>query len=206
MNDTGTWGRLMKRSDMPSEKTILRPRLVFKVKDTELPQTFDLYTRTTSDGSKQQIGVDFDIAYAPIALTDDIKTCLAIAAALKLKLYVIDASNSFQVPITFDKKKRSYLSLPFKYKDWYVQNCPNDPMLQIPSNQLVIPCLRGIQVTKNAGNDWYKLISGLLEKLGLYKVLLIMQFFIGIIKEIISFILMTHATCTQLYVLQHMIY
>ena len=86
-----------------------------------------------------------------------------------MKLYVIDASNEFQVPIIFDEKKRSYLRLPYKYKDWYVQNCPKYPLLKIPSNQLSIPCLRGIQGTKNSGNDWYKLISGILENLGLYK-------------------------------------
>ena len=28
---------------------------------------YDLYTRTTADGSKQVEGVDFDISYAPIA-------------------------------------------------------------------------------------------------------------------------------------------
>ena len=88
---------------------------------------------------------------------------------MKLKIYVIDSSNAFQIPITFDEKKRTYLSLPYKYKDWYVQNCPKYPMLKLPPNQLEIPCLRGIQGTKNAGNDWYKLISGLLENLCLYK-------------------------------------
>ena len=102
MNESGTWGSLIKRTDIPKDKKILRPRLVFKVKDTELEQTFDLYTRTASDGYKQQQGIYFDISYSPTSLTDNIKTCLSIAASLRLKIYVIDSSNTFQIPIIFE--------------------------------------------------------------------------------------------------------
>ena len=49
MNESGSWEALIKKTDIPKDKKILRPRLVFKVKDTEFPQTYDLYTRTTED-------------------------------------------------------------------------------------------------------------------------------------------------------------
>ena len=73
----------------------------------------------------------FEVSYYPISLTYDIKTFLEISDSLQLKLYVIDSSNSFHITIIFDEKKRSYLRLPYKYKEWYKQNWHNYPMLKL---------------------------------------------------------------------------
>ena len=62
-----------------------------------------------------------------------------------------------------------YLSLPYKYHEWFHNKWPLDPITKNTSISLAIPCLRGMQGTKSAGHDWYKLISGTLQGLGMIR-------------------------------------
>jgi hypothetical protein len=92
----GTWSAPILKSTVPPGKTILRNRVTFKVKDTDQPNTYELYSRTCVDGSPKKENVDYNNSYSPVGSTDSIRLLLAIAASRKLKLNVLDISNAFQ--------------------------------------------------------------------------------------------------------------
>eukprot|EP00957_Ditylum_brightwellii_P149300 11370924-Ditylum_brightwellii.AAC.1 len=53
MNTSGTFSAPILRSDLPSNVKILKAQPAFKVKLQEETNHYELYTRTTSNGSKQ---------------------------------------------------------------------------------------------------------------------------------------------------------
>jgi hypothetical protein len=65
MLNTGTFSAPMLCTQFPSGKSILRPRVACKVKDTPTPNQYDLYARTCADGSTQQEYIDFTDSYSP---------------------------------------------------------------------------------------------------------------------------------------------
>jgi hypothetical protein len=77
----------------------------------------------------------------------------------------MDISNAFQNSIIFDASERVYLSLPPLYLAWFVQQWPDYALPSMNSKELVIQCLKTIQGTRDAGQRWYKLISGCLIEL-----------------------------------------
>jgi len=54
MMTTGTFSAPLLRSSVPSGKSILRPRIACRVKDTSVTNQFDLYARCCADGSTQK--------------------------------------------------------------------------------------------------------------------------------------------------------
>ena len=50
----------MLRSDVPTGKTVLSPKVAFKVKLTDEANKYELQARTCANGSRQIEGTDFD--------------------------------------------------------------------------------------------------------------------------------------------------
>ena len=92
----GTWSAPILKSTVPSGKTILRNTVTFKVKDTDQPNTYELYSRTCVDGSPMKENIDCNNSYSPVGSIDSIRLLLAISASRKRKLNILDISNAFQ--------------------------------------------------------------------------------------------------------------
>jgi len=162
---SGTFSAPLLRSSVPAHKTILRPRVVLKVKDTSVPNQYDLYARTCADGSTQRENIDFTDSYSPVASIDSLRLLLNLAASEGLLISIIDISNAFQNSIIFDATERVFLSLPPLYLDWFRQQWPDFNLPSLNVKDLVIQCLKCIQGTRDAGQRWYKLLSGCLLSL-----------------------------------------
>jgi hypothetical protein len=106
-------------SSVPSNKTILRPRIACRVKDTSIPHQYDLYARTCADGSTQKENIDFTDSYSPVASVNSLRHLLNLAASEGLLISIMDISNAFQNSIIFDATERVYISLPPLYLDWF---------------------------------------------------------------------------------------
>jgi len=159
---SGTFSAPILRSSVPSHKTVLRPRVVCKVKDTSLPHQYDLCARTCADGSTQRENVDFTDSYSPVASIDSLRLLQNLAASENLLISILDISNAFQNSIVFDATERVYLSLPPLYLEWFRQQWPDYNLPSLNIKELVMQCLKCIQGTKDAGQCWYKLLMGCL--------------------------------------------
>ena len=162
MLTSGTFSAPILRSSVPSNKTILRPRIACKVKDTSIPNQYDLYARPCADGSTQREHIDFTDSYSPVASIDSLRLLLNLAASEGLLISIMDISNAFQNSIIFDATERVYLSLPPLYLDWFRQQWPDYDLPSLNMKDLVIQCLKCIQGTRDAGQRWYKLLAGCL--------------------------------------------
>jgi len=69
---SGTFSAPIVRSSVPAHKTVLRPHVACKVKDTSIPNQCDLYARTCADGSTQREHIDFTDSYSPVASIDSL--------------------------------------------------------------------------------------------------------------------------------------
>lgn len=118
----GTWVTPILRTTDSTGKTILRNRVIFKVKDTDQPNTYELNSRTCVDGSPMKENIDYSNSYSPVGSIDSIRLLLAFAASRKLKLNVLDISNAFQTSVVFDPDDRTYITLPPSYLEWFRHN------------------------------------------------------------------------------------
>ncbi len=166
---SGTFSAPILRSSVPQNKSILRPWVACKVKDTSIPHQYDLYARTCVDGSTQKENIDYTDSYSPVGSIDSVRILLSIAAYSGLLISIMDISNAFQNSIIFDATERVYISLPPLYLDWFRQQWPDYTLPSLNVKDLVIQCLKSIQGTKDAGQRWYKLLSGFLLALGLIR-------------------------------------
>ncbi len=102
----------------------------------------------------------FTDSYSPVAGNYSIRTLLNISAAKGLTVRVLDISNALQNAIIFDPSEWTYLSLPPFYLEWFQQQWPAYVLPSSNTKDLVIPCLKSIQGTRDAGRRWYTLPSG----------------------------------------------
>jgi len=166
---SGTFSAPLLRTSVPPNKTILRPRIACKVKDTPTPNQYDLYARTCADGSTQKEHIDFIDTYSPVGSIDSIRILLNLAASAGLLISIMDISNAFQNSIIFDAAERVYISLPPLYLDWFRQHWPDYDLPSLNIKELVIQCLKTIQGTRDAGQRWYKLLCGCLLSLNMIR-------------------------------------
>ena len=118
---SGTFSAPLLWSSVPSDNTILRPRVACKVIDTSIQNQYDLYARTCADGSTQRENNDFTDSYTPVALIDSLRLLLNLAASEGLLICIMDISNAFQNSIIFDATERVYHSLSPLYLDRFHQ-------------------------------------------------------------------------------------
>jgi hypothetical protein len=84
MHTAGTWSTPILRSMIPSNKNVLCSRIAFKVKDTEIQNTYKLHSCTCADGSIMKEHIDYSLSYSPVSSIDSIRLLLAISAAKNL--------------------------------------------------------------------------------------------------------------------------
>jgi len=94
---SGTFSAPILRSSIPAHKMVLRPRVTCKVKDTLVPNQYDLYARTCADGSTQRENIDFTDSYSLVASIDSICLLLNLAASKGLLISIMDISNASKI-------------------------------------------------------------------------------------------------------------
>ena len=111
------------RSSLPRDTKIIRLRISFRVKTTDIKKHYKLYPRTCVYGSYMLEGVDFTVSYTPVAVTISIHNLIVIASAESLTIFVLDISKSFKSNILPSPKERVYLSLPHIYLKLFQRKC-----------------------------------------------------------------------------------
>ena len=166
MHRTGTLSLPFLTSILPPNTTILRPRLSCEVKITDSDNYFEMKIRLCADCSRMVQGIDFDLSYAPVIDGESLLLMIAVATAKGMKFYFLDISNAFQSNVIHDPTKRHYLHIPTMYMQWFKLRFPNHPLNKsdMKDARLIMQTICGIQGTKDAGHEWYKLLSLIFTK------------------------------------------
>ena len=166
MHGTGTLSLPFPESQLPSGTTVLRPRLSCEVRITDTDNYYELKIRLCADGSRMVVGIDYDLSYAPVIDGDSLLLMISVATSKGMIFYFLDISNAFQSNIIHDPRRRHYLHLPSLYMKWFRLRFPRHPLSKMtnPDSRLIMQTIRGIQGTKDAGHEWYKLLALILTK------------------------------------------
>ena len=130
MSKSTTFGAPFLRYLLPPSTKILRPRIYFRVKTTDIENKYDLYLQTCSDESSMPEVVDFTVLYTPVASILSLHIIISIASEEVLIIFVLDISNSFQNTIIPNHAEKVYLSLPHIYLDGSKTNEQRNHYLQ----------------------------------------------------------------------------
>ena len=117
MKTSTTFSAPFLRSLLPPDTKILKPRIYFRVKTTDIDNQYDLYSRTYVDASSMLEGVDLTISYTPVSGICSLRIITAIDSAEGLILFVLEISNAFHNTILTNPTERVYLRLPYLYLD-----------------------------------------------------------------------------------------
>jgi hypothetical protein len=132
----------------PSGKKVIGSRWIYKLKHGGLHKA-----RFVAKGYLQRPGFDFDETFAPVARFATIRTLLAIAARLGLRVHHMDVKTAF---LYGDLDEEIYVEQP----EGYI----------IPGQEdLVLLLSKSLYGLKQAPNVWFRTITGEFVKLGYHK-------------------------------------
>jgi hypothetical protein len=149
---------------LPEGKKVHRTVISTKVKKKG-ENLFQLVARMCADGSKQEQGINFEFSYSPIAGAATLKFALAIAAARRWIVSIIDIVNCFQSTL-IPEEERLVIACPPRYIKWFKRRYPNVKLQHSPSGKYILQLLNGLQGDKSIGRKWYLLLKDLLEQFG----------------------------------------
>ena len=81
---------------LPADTNILRFVLTFKIKDTDITNTYNLTSRLCANGSTQVQGEDYQTSYSPVSDGNYIRIIIAIAFYCRYIVRIIDIYNACQ--------------------------------------------------------------------------------------------------------------
>ena len=157
------------RSSLPPDTKILRPRILLRVKTTEIKNQYGIYYITCTGGSSILEGDDFTVSYAPVSGIRSVRNIIAIASAEGVIIFVLDIYNAFQNTILPNPSKIVYLSLPHLYMEWFQIKWTKHPLASINKNDLCIHAIQSTQGTKPARNICYDLLKSISVKLNIIR-------------------------------------
>ena len=108
LHKIGTWDLV----DLPSEKTSIGCKWVYKIK-TRSDGTVDRYkARPIARGFTQEYGIDYEETFAPMARLSSIMTLIVVSATRKWPLFQMDVKNAF---LNGELLEEVYMKLPLGY-------------------------------------------------------------------------------------------
>lgn len=145
--------------DLPAGHTPLRTLLVPEWKETECPSIWEPRIRECIIGTPQKRYIDFDSSYSPVADGTTIKCQVAVTASTNSYIFVVDIKNAFQN--TFAKlSDRKYVTTPPTYLEWL----KHEDGLNLDRSQSYLRImLNSNQGQRDAGNQWWHLLKGILR-------------------------------------------
>jgi hypothetical protein len=154
MLNSGTWSAPILCSLVPPSKTILTPGASFKLKTTDINNTYELYCCTCSNGANMKKNNDFTNSFSPVGSIGFICLPLSLVAPpttgssmflihqipskLPLSLILMIEHTSLSPHFTLNGSKLNGLTTSSHQKT---------------SKDLVFQCICAIQGTKDAGTD-----------------------------------------------------
>ncbi|GKE23067.1 retrovirus-related pol polyprotein from transposon TNT 1-94, partial [Tanacetum coccineum] len=127
----------------PDKVMIITLKWIYKVKLDEMGGILKNKARLVARGYRQEEGINFEEAFAPVARLDAIRIFLAYAAHMNMIVYQMDVKTAFLNGIL---REEVYVSHP----DWFVdQDNPNH----------VYKLKKALYGLKQALRAWYDLLS-----------------------------------------------
>ena len=93
MTEFGVWDPYL--VELPSGKTAVDSKLVFKIKTDEKGRVVKYKARFVARGFSQRPGEDFGETYSPVAMLTTVRLLLALAAVHGWPVHVVDVNNAF---------------------------------------------------------------------------------------------------------------
>ena len=109
IDKNNTWNLV----DPSKGKGIIGLKWVYKIKYNEDGSIQKHKARLVAKGYSQQLGVDFNETFAPVARIETIRLVLAIAAQLELNVYQMDVKSAF---LNGELKEEVYVEQPREYE------------------------------------------------------------------------------------------
>lgn len=81
--------------DLPPDREPVKSKWVWRVKTDGTGKFLKAKSRLVAKGFTQQPGVDFSETYAPVVRMDLLRLLLALAAAYRLKIHVVDIVGAY---------------------------------------------------------------------------------------------------------------
>ena len=149
---------------IPTDTKILRTRISFMIKTTDIDNQYDLYSRTCSDGSSMLERVDLTVLYAPVA-----GIC---------SICIITSISSVEVLITPRYCCLGHLQWLLEYyftrpcrTSWYqlatsiyglVKNKTSKTSIRLKKSERIMhQAIKSIQGTKPDEKFWYELLKSI---------------------------------------------
>ena len=95
--------------DLPKDKEVNGLKWVYKTKYGEDGSITRHKARLVAKGYSQQPGIDFNETFAPVVRMKTIRTTLAVAAQLELKVFQLDVKSAF---LNGELKEEVYVEQP----------------------------------------------------------------------------------------------
>ena len=159
----GVLSRPFRKNLLPDNVKVHRVTIGFRVKSTDIPNTYDLSSRTCLNGAPMVKGLDFDESHSPVVNNSTLFLFIGLGANNGYFILPGDVINAFQN--TVDGVERLIMSLPPYYIEWWNSRFPND-RIDGNSKDYVVEVGRILQGRKDAGRKWYQAFSTYLEKIG----------------------------------------
>ena len=166
--NAGLWSAPTLRKDLPNNAVILKLVSVFKVKQTDVPNIWDLYYPPCVNGGPMKQGLHFDQSYCPTSGYSSLRIILCVASVFGLQIYMLDVHNAFQcTPLAENEKSPPiYVTMPPLYIKWFMKSHPN---FQLDQNEkYVLQMFMNMQGNKQASRGLYKLLTKMFATIGLF--------------------------------------
>ena len=166
--NAGLWSAPTLRKNLPDNAVILKLVSVFKVKQTDVPNIWDLYYRPCANGGPMIQGLHFDQSYCPTSGYSSLRIILCLSSVFGLVLYMLDVHNAFQCrPLPENEKSPPiYVTMPPLYLKWFQKSHPKYEL--DPKEKYVLQMFMNMQGNKQASRGFYKLLTKMFATIGLF--------------------------------------
>ena len=152
------------KSELPKDARVFRTLLVPEWKETELRNVWEARLRECVVGTPQVQYVDFLSSYSASVDSATVKVQITYAAANNQMLFILDIKNAFQNTFA-NPGFEMYVTTPPCYMEWLFE----EEGFRSDKNETYYRMMfNSVQGTKDAGNNWNRLLASLFKDYKLF--------------------------------------